>query len=96
MNNLLYGELTDDEVMAKIEKVLRGKADGKGYTAEELDAYFRKSRKTLATAEDFHRGCDRVMRRLNALTAMVRDAVDRMERENAEWLEKQEVQDEEA
>jgi len=36
------------------------------------------------------------MRRLNKLTAMATDMVDRMERENAEWLRKQKAQDKEA
>jgi len=96
MNKLPYDDLTHEEVIAKIEKALRGKADGKGYTDEELDAYFRKSRekmKALATKDDFRRGFDKIMRRLNELTAMVTDMVSGMERENAEWLNKQKAQD---
>ena len=99
MDEFPYDDLTHEEVIARIEKRLRGKADGKGYTVDELDAYFRKSSekmKTLATAEDFRKGFERVMSRLNKLTAMVTDMVDRMERENAEWLNKQRAQDREA
>jgi len=78
MNRLRYDGLTHEEVVAKIEKALRGKADGKGYTAEELDAYFRKSRqgmKVLATIEDLREGFEEVVRRLNKLLAMVTDMV---------------------
>ena len=78
MNRLPYDGLTHEEVVAKIEKALRGKADGKGYTAEELDAYFRKSRqrmKVLATIEDLREGFEEVVRRLNKLLAMVTDMV---------------------
>jgi len=99
MNNLLHDELTDEEIIARIEEVLRGKADGKGYTVEEPDAYFRKSRqgmKVLAITEDLREGFEEVMRRLNKLLAMVTDMVNRIERENAEWLRKQQAQDKEA
>jgi len=99
MGEVPYDDLTNEEVIAGIEKRLRGKADGKGYTVDELDAYFCKSSekmKTLATAEDFRKGFERVMSRLNKLTAMVTDMVDRMERRNAEWLNKQESKDKEA
>jgi len=93
MSKFPYDDLTHEEVIAKIEKVLRGKADGKGYTDEELDAYFHKPREPLATAEDFRKGFDEIMRRLNVLTAMATDMVNRMERENAEWLKKQQIRD---
>ncbi len=99
MSKLPYDDLTHEEVIAGIEKALRGKADGKGYTDEELDAYFAKSdekMKTLATAEDFRRGFDEIKRRLDKLTAMATDMVDRMKRENAEWLRRQKAQDKEA
>jgi hypothetical protein len=99
MNNCWHDELTDEQIVARIEEVLRGKADGKGYTVEELDAYFRKSRqrmKVLATKEDFRKGFDRVMHRLNKLLAMATDMVNRMELENAEWLRKQQAQDKKA
>lgn len=98
MNNLLYDELTDEDIIARIEVVLRGKADGKGYTAEELDVYFRKNRETmkaLATKEDFRKGFEQVMGGLNKLLAMATDMVNRIERENAEWLKKQQAQDKE-
>ena len=96
MSDFPYDDLTHEEVIAKIEKVLRGKADGKGYTVEELDAYFNKTRVTLATKEDFRRGFDMIMRRLNKLLARATDLADRVERENAEWLKKQQTQDKEA
>ncbi|HDL84758.1 MAG TPA: hypothetical protein ENH11_00220, partial [Candidatus Acetothermia bacterium] len=96
MDKFPYDNLTHEEIIAKIEKVLRGKADGKGYTVEELDAYFSKSRETIATKEDFRKGFDRVMGRLNKLLAMATDMADRVERENAEWLRKQQSQDKEA
>jgi len=99
MNKLWDDELTDEDIIARIEELLRGKADGKGYTAEELDAYSRKSSETtkaLATKEDFRKGFEQVMRRLNKLLVMVTDRVNRIERENAEWLKRQQAQDKEA
>ena len=90
MDKLPNDDLTQEEVIAKIEKVLRGKADGKGYTDEELDAYFHKTSESSATAEDSHKDVDdEIMRRLKKLSAMVTDMAERMERENAERLEKQ-------
>lgn len=99
MNNCWDGESTGENAVARIEEILRGKADGKGYTDDELDAYFRKSRqrmKALAIEEDFCKGFEQVMRRLNRLLAMVTDMVNRIERENAERLRKQQAQDKEA
>ena len=98
MNNRWDGKSTGENAVARIEEILRGKADGKGYTAEELDTYFSKSRETmeaLATKEDFRKGFDQVMRGLNRLLAMATNMANRMERENAEWLSKQQAKDRE-
>jgi len=67
-------EAVHKKVIARIEEALRGKADGKGYTDEELEAYFKKSNEQMSkilTRDDFNRGCDRILRKQAKLLAIL-------------------------
>ncbi|MCK4393081.1 hypothetical protein KAX17_09265 [Candidatus Bipolaricaulota bacterium] len=67
-------EAVHKKVIARIEKALRGKADGKGYTDEELETYFKESNEQMSkilTRDDFNRGCDRILRKQAKLLAIL-------------------------
>jgi len=67
-------EAAHKKVIARIEEALRGKADGKGYTDEELEAYFKESNEQMSkilTRDDFNRGCDRILRKQAKLLAIL-------------------------